>query len=66
MEHLIACVLECDRTWQIAIPNTALFEFWIDRDRWSNSGMTLGINTFWQIRRFSDLTHLVNFPEVSL
>ncbi|NER78394.1 MAG: histidine phosphatase family protein [Leptolyngbya sp. SIO1D8] len=58
MEHLIACLMGCDRTWQIAIPNTALFEFWLDRDRWLKTGMPLGISDLWQIKRFCDARHL--------
>ncbi len=60
MEHLIAAVMGCDRTWQVIIPNTALFEFWIDRDRWSHAGMSLGISNFWQIKRFADYQHLTD------
>lgn len=59
LEHLIAALMGCDRTWQIAIPNTALFEFWLDRDRWMQPGlMDSGINVFWQIKRFGDCPHL--------
>lgn len=58
MEHLIAVLLECDRTWQLTIPNTALFEFWIDRDRWFRTEMMLNISSFWQIKRFGECPHL--------
>ncbi|MEO0987794.1 MAG: histidine phosphatase family protein [Cyanobacteria bacterium J06639_14] len=58
MEHLIATLMGCDRTWQMTIPNTALFEFWIDCDRWTQGGMNLGLSTLWQIKRFGDCPHL--------
>lgn len=58
MEHLVACLMGAERTWKISIPNTALFEFWIDRDRWFQTGMSLGISDRWQIKRFSDCYHL--------
>lgn len=58
LEHLVAALLGSDRTWQLTIPNTAVFEFWIDRDRWLEDGMPLGISDFWQIKRFSDCSHL--------
>lgn len=60
MEHLIACLMGCDRTWQLPILNTAVFEFWLDRDRWSEDGVVRGISDFWQIKRFNDLQHLVS------
>lgn len=59
MEHLISNLMGCDRTWQIKISNTALFEFWIARDRWSEEGMTKGISDLWQIKRFNDRHHLI-------
>lgn len=60
LEHLIAALLGSDRTWQITMPNTALFEFWFDRDRWAQSGMSLGISDLWQIKRFNAVPHLRN------
>jgi 2,3-bisphosphoglycerate-dependent phosphoglycerate mutase len=52
----------CDRTWKMRIPNTAFFEFWIDRDRWSDSGMSRGISDLWQIKQFGDIPHLADEP----
>ncbi|NJL85846.1 MAG: histidine phosphatase family protein [Leptolyngbyaceae cyanobacterium SM1_1_3] len=56
--HLIATLLGCDRSWQISIPNTSLFEFWIDCDRWDLRGQTRYNTGLWQIRRFNDCAHL--------
>jgi probable phosphoglycerate mutase len=58
MEHLIASLFGSDRTWKITILNTALFEFWLDRDRWSDGGVHRGISDLWQIKRFGDCHHL--------
>lgn len=69
LQHLIAALLGCDRTWGLTIPNTARFEFWLDGDRWhrakhpsdesSNETVQNLYNTaLWQIRRFNDISHL--------
>ena len=63
MEHLIAAVMGCDRTWKIHIPNTALFEFWIDHDRWLDREVNRGISDLWQIKKFGDCHHLSVRPE---
>lgn len=60
LEHVIACLLGSDRTWQIAMPNTALFEFWVDCDRWHQTGMALNISDLWQIKQFNSTPHLVH------
>lgn len=57
MEHLIAGLMGCDRTWQIKISNTALFEFWVDQSRWFAAGINRGISDLWQIKRFGDRPH---------
>ena len=58
LQHLVASLLGCDRTWQISIPNTALFEFEIDRDRWDQLDMARWTSDLWQIKRFGDSPHL--------
>jgi 2,3-bisphosphoglycerate-dependent phosphoglycerate mutase len=62
LQHLIASLLGCDRTWQIPIPNTGLFEFEIDRDRWQQSDLESDLapwtSDLWQIKRFGDRPHL--------
>lgn len=61
LEHLVAQLLGCDRTWRLSIANTAWFEFWIDRDRWYPSPgdeMGLYLSDRWQIHRFGDCPHL--------
>ena len=58
LEHLIAVLLGCDRTWKIQIPNTALFEFWLDRSRWRQTEQNCFNSELWRIQRFQDYQHL--------
>lgn len=60
LEHLMACLLGSDRTWQLPMPNTALFEFWLDRDRWSAGAVERTVSNHWQIKRFGDRPHLAD------
>lgn len=57
LQQLIAVLLGSDRTWGITIPPTALFEFWLDRDRWPCTDQNRFNSTLWQIRRFNDAQH---------
>ncbi len=34
LQHLISAMMGCDRSWRMSVYNTAIFEFWLDRDRW--------------------------------
>lgn len=58
MQHLIAELMGCDRTWGIEIPNTGLFEFWLDLDRWQQTNQNRFNSSLWQIRRFNSDRHL--------
>lgn len=58
LEHLLAALLGGDRTWQIPMPNTAIFEIWLDRDRWTQPGMSQFISDLWQIKHFNATPHL--------
>jgi broad specificity phosphatase PhoE len=58
LQHLIAELMQCDRSWRLRATNTALFEFWIDRDRWFNDDQNRFNTDLWQIRRFNDSRHL--------
>lgn len=59
LEHLVAALLGCDRTWQLPIPNTGLFEFQLDHGRWDQTGMGRWTSDLWQIKRFGTCPHLV-------
>ena len=58
LQHLIAELLGCDRSWRLRAHNTALFEFWVDRSRWNLNNQNRFNTDLWQIRRFNDHRHL--------
>ncbi len=59
LQHLIAELLGCERSWRLHARNTALFEFWIDQSRWSQGAESRFNTDLWQIRRFNDCYHLL-------
>ncbi|MBF2048438.1 MAG: histidine phosphatase family protein [Leptolyngbya sp. IPPAS B-1204] len=59
LQHLIAELLGCERSWRIHVRNTALFEFWIDHSRWQRTDQNRFNTDLWQIRRFNDYHHLL-------
>ncbi|MBW4522484.1 MAG: histidine phosphatase family protein [Scytolyngbya sp. HA4215-MV1] len=58
LQHLIAELMECQRSWRLRARNTALFEFWLDRDRWYQTNSNYFNTDLWQVRRFNDCRHL--------
>jgi broad specificity phosphatase PhoE len=58
LQHLIAAVLGSDRTWGMDIPNTALFEFECDLERWHCADQNRYNPTLWKIHRFNQTPHL--------
>lgn len=58
LQHLVAALLGCDRTWQVTAHHTAIFEFWIERSRWHITDQNRFNSELWQIRRFNDNQHL--------
>ena len=60
LQHLIAELMGCDRSWRIHARNTAIFEFWIDRSRWHRTDQNRFNTDLWQIRRFNDCRHLTS------
>lgn len=58
LQHLVAELMGCDRSWRLRATNTALFEFWIDRSRWHQSNQNRFNTDLWQVRRFNDAHHL--------
>lgn len=57
LQHLVAALLGCDRTWQMAAHHTAIFEFWLERSRWHTTDHNRFNSELWQIRRFNDDQH---------
>jgi 2,3-bisphosphoglycerate-dependent phosphoglycerate mutase len=60
LQHLLAAVLGCDRTWRVPANHTALFEFWLDHQRWSSTGVNRWNSELWKIRHFNCDRHLQN------
>lgn len=58
LQHLIAELMGCERSWRLRASNTALFEFWVDRDRWERVDQNRFNTDLWQVRRFNDCQHL--------
>lgn len=58
LQHLIAELLGCDRSWRLHAHNTALFEFWINQSRWHCTDQNRLNTDLWQIQRFNDDRHL--------
>lgn len=58
LQHLIATLMDCPRSWRLRAQNTALFEFWIDRTRWNRQDGNQFNTDLWQVRRFNDCRHL--------
>lgn len=62
LQQLVAVMMGCDRTWQIRIPHTAVFEFWLASTHHHNQWQQLEGDRFnpeyWILRRFNDCTHL--------
>jgi 2,3-bisphosphoglycerate-dependent phosphoglycerate mutase len=58
MQHLISQLWASDRSWRIPIHNTAVFEFWIDHERWLRQDDSRLNTDLWQIVRFNDTRHL--------
>jgi broad specificity phosphatase PhoE len=58
VQHLVAELLGCDRSWRLRATNTALFEFWIDQSRWHRQDQNRFNTDLWQVRRFNDSHHL--------
>lgn len=57
--HLISVLLGSDRTWQLPIAHTGLFEFSLDINRWSDSDANVLANSsLWQLHRMNDVQHL--------
>lgn len=63
LQHLIAAMLGSDRTWHCSTKNTAVFEFWLERSRWTlpSDNPNRWNSDLWHIRRFNDTSHLREF-----
>ncbi|QQE67045.1 hypothetical protein GFS31_37520 [Leptolyngbya sp. BL0902] len=59
LQHILACLLGCERTWGIPLGHTAITELWIDRDRWFDADLGHRLNTeLWRIQHLNDQAHI--------
>lgn len=65
LQHIIAALLGCDRTWRTAIPHTAIFEFWLAQSKWKHLSHNRFNPEYWQIQRFNDTSHLTDTQQCS-
>lgn len=56
MQHMVRVILGCDRTWQIPIRNTAIFEFWLSAPQVQPSSQNNP--ELWKIVKFNETPHL--------
>lgn len=56
MQQLIRVIMGCDRTWQIPIRHTALFEFWLLSPQTTLASR--GNPEYWKIIKFNETPHL--------
>ncbi|NEQ50517.1 MAG: histidine phosphatase family protein [Leptolyngbya sp. SIO3F4] len=56
MQYLMQVILGCDRTWQIPIRHTALFEFWLLKPQVSKDNQHNP--EYWKILKFNETPHL--------
>jgi broad specificity phosphatase PhoE len=58
LEYMVAALMGTERTWAISVPNTAVFEFTLNLERWSLDGDGLHNPFLWRIMCFNDASHL--------
>ena len=58
LTHILAALMGTDRTWEMRVENTAVFDFSIDMARWRKDGDELLIGSNFRINRFNDASHL--------
>lgn len=58
LQYLVAELLGCQQVWGLQIQPTALFEFWLDLERWRLGDQNRCNTALRQIRRFNDTLHL--------
>ena len=57
--YIISVLVGMNRVWVLRIPNTGVFEFIIDPDRWTVGDSKQGSVSRFQIMKFADISHLV-------
>ena len=47
-----------ERLWTTPLGNTALYDFTLDQQQWSNKDSSMFNRALWQVNRFGDVAHL--------
>ena len=63
LQHMLSALIGADRTWGLAVHNTAVFDFSLDLERWSLDGDVLLSPTLWRINHFNDASHLTTIED---
>ncbi len=58
LQHIVAALLGTDRTWATSVHNTGVFDFTVDKERWSLDGDERLVSRHHRINRFNDASHL--------
>lgn len=58
IQHAISCIFESPKLWGITTKNTAIFDFRLDIDKWSDASRERFNPTSWRIQRFNEIPHL--------
>ncbi|HET8700169.1 MAG TPA: histidine phosphatase family protein [Nitrococcus sp.] len=58
LQHIIAALLDTERSWGIRVRNTAVFDFSLDESLWYEPGIARLNTRHWRIHCFNDASHL--------
>ena len=58
VQYMLAALMGTDRIWGTPVGNTAVFDFTLDRERWTQGDDGLLNNLYWRIACFNDSSHL--------
>ena len=62
IQHTISCIFESPKLWGITTKNTAIFEFQLDANKWTDLSRERFNPTAWRILRFNEQPHLSQRP----
>jgi len=62
IQHTISCIFESPKLWGITTKNTAIFEFQLDANKWTDLSRERFNPTAWRILRFNEQPHLSQKP----
>ena len=62
LQHLLAVLMGTEHTCRTPVRNTAIFDFALDLECWSQDGGVLRNNYLWRVEHFNDTSHLTWAP----